>query len=85
MDYMGSTATAQYSHMGHRPQQGHLLPSIGTFDYRTSSAPPYSGILTRSLSLPWRPSTYYRSARVEPTQPLSSSTAAAVQLIELLE
>ncbi|CAF4857936.1 unnamed protein product [Rotaria sp. Silwood1] len=74
MDYMGSTATAQYSHMGQRPQQGNLLPSIGTFDYRTSSAPPYSGLLTRSLSLPWRPSTFYRSARVEPTQSLTSST-----------
>ena len=74
MDYMGSTATAQYTHMGHRPQQGNLLPSIGTFDYRTSSAPPYSGLLTRSLSLPWRPSTFYRSARVEPTQSLNSST-----------
>jgi tektin-3 len=74
MDYMGSTATAQYTHMGRRPQQGSLLPSIGVFDYRTSSAPPYSGLLTRSLSLPWRPSTFYRSARVEPTQSLSSST-----------
>jgi tektin-3 len=75
MDYMGSTSTAQYSHMSRRPFQGSHLPSIGTFDYRTSSAPPYSGILTRSLSLPWRPGTYYQSARVEPTQPIYSSTA----------
>ena len=75
MDFMGSTATAQYTHMGRRPQQGNHLPSIGTFDYRTSSAPPYSGLLTRSLSMPWRPSTFYRSARVEPAQPLYGSTA----------
>lgn len=72
---MGSTSTAQYTHMGRRPQQGNHLPSIGTFDYRTSSAPPYSGLLTRSLSMPWRPSTFYRSARVEPAQPLYASTA----------
>lgn len=75
MDFLGSTATAQYTHMGRRPQQGHLLPSIGSADSRTSSAPPYSGILTRSLSLPWRPSMYYRSSRVEPNQSLNSSVA----------
>ncbi len=75
MDYMGSTSTGQYTRMGRRPQRSSYLPNIGTFDYRDSSAPPYSGLLTRSLSLPWRPSTYYRSARVEPTQSLSSSTA----------
>jgi hypothetical protein len=61
--------------MGRHPQQGGHLPSIGTFDYQTSQAPPYSGILTRSLNLPWRPSTYYRSARVESNQPIRSSTA----------
>ena len=75
MDYMGATTTAQYAHMGRRPQTGNHLPSIGTFDYRTSSAPPYSGLLTRSLSLPWRPSTYYQSARIEPTYPVQASTA----------
>jgi tektin-3 len=75
MDYMGSTSTAQYTRMGRQPQRGSHLPSVGTFDYRDSSAPPYSGLLTRSLTLPWRPSTYYRSARVEPTQSLNISTA----------
>ncbi len=71
---MGSTSNAQYTRMGRRPQQGSQLPSIGTFDSRTTSAPPYSGLLTRSLSLPWRPSAFYRSARVEPTQSLNLST-----------
>ncbi|CAF0722267.1 unnamed protein product [Didymodactylos carnosus] len=75
MDYMGSTATAQYTHFGRRPPHGTMLPSIANFDYRTGSAPPYSGLLTRSLSLPWRPSTFYRSARVEPNVSLSQSTA----------
>ncbi|CAF5121458.1 unnamed protein product, partial [Rotaria socialis] len=45
MDYMGQTSTAQYTLMGRRPQQSTQLPSIGTFDTRTSSAPPYSGLL----------------------------------------
>jgi tektin-3 len=67
-----SSTAAQYT--GRRPQQSQLLPSIGTFDTRTSSAPPYSGLLTRSVSLPWRPSTFYQSARVEPTQLLYPST-----------
>ena len=72
---MGSTSTAQYTLMGRRLQQGSQLPTIGTYDYRLSSAPPYSGLLTRSVSLPWRPSTFYRSARIETTQPLNLSTA----------
>ncbi|CAF0721173.1 unnamed protein product [Adineta ricciae] len=71
---MGSTSTAPYTHMGRRPQHGTHLPSIGTFDYQTSQAPPYSGLLTRSLTLPWRPSTFYRSASAQPTQALQSST-----------
>jgi tektin-3 len=75
MDYMGSTSTAQYSRMSRRPQQSRQLPSIGALDSRLSSAPPYSGLLTRSVSLSWRPSTFYRSARIEPTQSFSLSTA----------
>ncbi len=72
---MGSTSTAQYTRTGRRTQPGSHLPLIATFDPRNPSAPPYSGLLTRSLSLPWRPSTMYRSARVEPTQSLNLSTA----------
>jgi tektin-3 len=75
MDYMGSTSTAQYTRIGRRPQQSSQLPSIGTTDSRLTSAPPYSGLLTRSVSLSWRPSAYYRAARVEPTQSLNLSTA----------
>ncbi|CAF3862670.1 unnamed protein product [Rotaria sp. Silwood2] len=62
MDVMGSTPTAPYTRRSHRPQQGRLL----------SSVPPYSGILTRSLSVPWRPAMYYQTARFDSTQPFSS-------------
>ena len=72
---MGSTSTASYARIGRRPQRNSQLPGIGTIDPRLSSAPPYSGLLTRSVSLSWRPSTYYRSACSETTQPLSLSTA----------
>ena len=72
---MGSTSNAQYTRMSRRPQPSSQLPSIATVDTRTTSAPPYSGLLTRSVSLSWRPSVYYRSSRVEPTQSLNLSTA----------
>jgi tektin-3 len=75
MDYLGSTSTASYSRMSRRPQRGNQLPCISTLDSRTTSAPPYSGLLTRSISLPWRPSTYYRSASIEPTKSLNLSIA----------
>ncbi|CAF0938084.1 unnamed protein product [Rotaria sp. Silwood1] len=75
MDYMGSTSTAQYTRMSRRPQQRTYLPSIGKYDTRTSSVPPYSGLLTRSASLSWRPSTYYQFGRIEPTQSLNTSTS----------
>lgn len=75
MSFMGSTSTSEYTSIGSQARPIRRLPSIGDFDTRTSSAPPYSGLLTRSLSLSWRPSTYYRSAQIEQTQPLSLSTA----------
>jgi hypothetical protein len=64
MDYLGQTATASYTQLGRRPESGNYLPSIGQQDLRTGSAPPYSGILSNSVHLPWRPSTYYRAAEV---------------------
>ena len=72
---MGSTSNAQYSRIGRRPQQSNGLPTLGTMDSRLISAPPYSGLLTRSVSLSWRPSTYYRTAQSETTQSLNLSTA----------
>jgi tektin-3 len=75
MDYLGQTSTASYTQLGRRPEAGSYLPSIGKQDIcRTGSAPPYSGILSKSTHLPWRPSTYYRSAQVQNSSyPLSSS------------
>ena len=75
MDFMGTTSTGQYTRFSRKPEQSSQLPSIGSFDSRLSSAPPYSGLLTRSVSLSWRPSAYYRSAQIDPTQSLNSSTA----------
>jgi tektin-3 len=64
MEYLGQTATASYTQLGRRPESGSYLPAIGQQDLRTGSAPPYSGILSKSVHLPWRPSTYYRAAQV---------------------
>lgn len=74
MDFLGQTATASYTQLGKRPESGSYLPAIGSQDSRTGSAPPYSGILSKSLHLPWRPSTYYRAAQVNPSYPLYKST-----------
>jgi len=63
MEMAGSTLTATYT----RPKTvgSAFLPSISTMtaSYK-SHAPPHS--LTHSLSLPWRPSTYYKVAQVNP-------------------
>lgn len=57
MEMLGSTLTATYT----RPKSvgNHFLPSISTMtaSYK-SHAPPH--VLSHSLSLPWRPSTYYK-------------------------
>lgn len=64
MEMAGSTLTATYT----RPKSvgNHFLPSISTMtaSYK-SHAPPHA--LTHSLSLPWRPSTYYKVAQNNPT------------------
>lgn len=64
MEYLGQTATASYTHIGRRPESGSYLPAIGQQEIRTGSAPPYSGLLSKSINLPWRPSTYYRTSQV---------------------
>ena len=74
MDYLGQSATASYTQLGRRPESGTYLPAIGQQDLRTGSAPPYSGILSKSVNLPWRPSTYYRAAQTNPSNPLFRST-----------
>lgn len=77
MEYLGQTSTASYTQLGRRPESGTYLPAIGQQDFRVGSAPPYSGLLSRSVHLPWRPSTYYRTAQVTtPQSPLYKSAAS---------
>lgn len=77
MEYIGQTATASYTQLGRRPESGSYLPAIGQQDLRTGSAPPYSGILSKSVHLPWRPSTYYRAGQVNPSHPIFKSGDAS--------
>ena len=67
MEYLGQTATSSYTQLGRRPESGSYLPAIGQQDIRTGSAPPYSGVLSKSVHLPWRPSTYYRASQINPS------------------
>uniref|UniRef100_A0A8C0M2K3 Tektin n=1 Tax=Canis lupus familiaris TaxID=9615 RepID=A0A8C0M2K3_CANLF len=64
MDALGSTLTATYAHP--RPTPTNFLPAISTVasSYR-DRFPHYN--LTHTLSLPWRPSTYYKVASNLPT------------------
>ncbi|XP_043946458.1 tektin-3 [Protopterus annectens] len=77
MELLGSTLTATYA----RPKvtATNFLPAISTMasSYK-NRAPPYSP--NYSMSLPWRPSTYYKVASISPgLAPLSNSAPAAVQ------
>ncbi|KAJ6660441.1 hypothetical protein lerEdw1_017865 [Lerista edwardsae] len=72
MEQVGSTLTATYAHP--RPTASNFLPAISTMasSYR-NRFPHYA--LTHSLSLPWRPSTYYKVAAITPTlAPFSRSS-----------
>ncbi|XP_048346540.1 tektin-3 [Sphaerodactylus townsendi] len=72
MELVGSTLTATYAHP--RPTPSNFLPAISTMasSYK-NRFPHYS--LTHSLSLPWRPSTYYKVAAITPTlAPFSQSS-----------
>ena len=92
MEYLGHTQTATYMT---GPKVGGagtptFLPSISTMQssYKPYDTYPAPTPLRRSLTtLPWRPSTYYSSARVEPGIPLSMSmpgpSSARNQLTEL--
>ncbi|KAM4663270.1 tektin-3 [Discoglossus pictus] len=71
MELLGSTLTATYARP--RPTPASFLPAISTMasSYK-NRFPHYS--LSHSLTLPWRPSTYYKVASATPTlAPLSKS------------
>ncbi|KAK2111094.1 Tektin-3 [Saguinus oedipus] len=57
MERVGCTLTATYAHP--RPTPTNFLPAISTMASSYRDCFPHSN-LTHSLSLPWRPSTYYK-------------------------
>ncbi|XP_078692415.1 tektin-3-like isoform X4 [Branchiostoma floridae x Branchiostoma belcheri] len=79
MEYYGSTITSTYT----RPRVGdgtRFLPHISTMaaSYKSHTGP---HVISHSLSLPWRPSTYYKVSQTHPTlQPLSKSLPENVRL-----
>ena len=76
MEYLGNTQTATYMTGPNACAAGTttFLPSISNPQscYKPYDTYPAPTPLRRSLTtLPWRPSTYYSSSRVEPTVPLT--------------
>ncbi|XP_007943778.1 tektin-3 [Orycteropus afer afer] len=64
MEHLGSTLTATYAHP--RPTSTNFLPAISTLSSTYKDRFPHYN-LTHSLSLPWKPSTYYKVASNSPT------------------
>ncbi|XP_045381128.1 tektin-3 [Lemur catta] len=64
MECLGSTLTATYAHP--RPTPTNFLPAISTITSSYRNRFPHSNF-THSLSLPWRPSRYYKVASNLPT------------------
>jgi len=92
MEYLGHTQTATYMtgpRIGGSNQQT-FLPGISTMQssYKAYDTYPAPSPLRRSLTtLPWRPSTYYQTARVNPSSAVTRSVpepfSAKNQLTEL--
>ncbi|XP_076455488.1 tektin-3-like isoform X2 [Babylonia areolata] len=77
MEYLGHTQTATYM-TGPRlnSSQTFHLPSIGTMhsSFKSFDTYPAPSPMRRSLTtLPWRPSTYYQTAKVNPGNPITQS------------
>lgn len=64
MELVGSTLTATYAHP--QPAPTSFLPGIGTVTSSYRDRFPHHN-LAHSLSLPWRPNTYYKTASSYPT------------------
>ncbi|XP_060620498.2 tektin-3 [Anolis sagrei] len=72
MELVGSALTATFAHP--RPTPSNFLPAISTMASSYKNRFPHYA-LTHSLSLPWRPSTYYKVAAITPTlAPFSKSS-----------
>ncbi|XP_058904474.1 tektin-3 [Kogia breviceps] len=63
MELLGSTLAATYAHP--RPTPANFLPAISAMASSYRDCFPHCN-LTHSLSLPWRPSTYYKAASNSP-------------------
>ncbi|XP_030718189.1 tektin-3 [Orcinus orca] len=63
MELLGSTLAAPYAHP--RPTPANFLPAISAMASSYRNCFPHCN-LTHSLSLPWRPSTYYKAASNSP-------------------
>ena len=77
VEYLGHTQTATYM-TGRRLPTGQTygLPSIGTLNpsFKTYDTYPAPSPMRRSLTtLPWRPSTYYQTAKVNPSSAVTKS------------
>ncbi|GFO04275.1 tektin-3-like [Plakobranchus ocellatus] len=90
MEYLGQTQTATYMMGPRQMTQYTQLPTIGTMQntYKTYDTFPAPSPLRRSLTtLPWRPSTYYQMAKVNPasavTRSMPDPMAQRTQLSEL--
>ncbi|XP_040309086.1 tektin-3 isoform X1 [Herpailurus yagouaroundi] len=64
MEPLGSTLTATYAHP--KPTPTNFLPAVGTLASSYRDRFPHNNV-THPLSLPWRPSTYYKVASNSPT------------------
>ncbi|XP_046359629.1 tektin-3-like isoform X1 [Haliotis rufescens] len=76
MEYLGHTQTATYMTGPKNNTQTDFLPSISTMrsSYKAYDTYPAPSPLRRSLTtLPWRPSTYYQTAMVNPNSALTRS------------
>lgn len=77
MEYLGHTQTGTYM-TGPRMNSGQMfhLPSIGTMhsSFKSFDTYPAPSPMRRSLTtLPWRPSTYYQTAKVNPSSAMTRS------------
>ncbi|OCT60783.1 hypothetical protein XELAEV_18046805mg [Xenopus laevis] len=71
MEILGSTLTSTYGR--HRPTPTNFLPAISTMSASYKNRFPHY-TMSHSLTLPWRPSTYYKVASASPSlAPLSKS------------
>lgn len=90
MDYLGATSKATYMTGAQQAARCVALPTIGAQEssYKVYDTYPAPAPMRRSLTtLPWRPSTYYQTAKVSPCTAINRSlpdpNSAATQLTSM--